>query len=85
MRTYFFDPKDRISLIAFSATVEIACETSKTPQSAEIWILPLFVKDALAKALDSCMCAKNRFALLAASMQNEKRLSYKLLCLYPEV
>lgn len=84
MKAHFFDPKDPISIIGFLATFKLACDTNKIHEGVAMWVLSHYLKDTLANALNSRMCAEDRSASLPASERNEPR-SRKLLRSYPEV
>lgn len=50
-----------------------------------MWVRPHFVKDTVANALNSRMCAEDRTAPLAATVRNNKIRPRKRLRSYPEV
>lgn len=85
MKTHPFNPKNLIYIIEFLATFKMACNTNDIFEGVAMWVLPHFVHKRLGKTFNSCMCAENRLASLAASVRNQKRFSRKLLRLYPEI
>lgn len=85
MKAHFFDPKDPIFIIGFLATFELTCDTNKIHEGAAMWVLPHFVKETIANALNSRMCAEDRTAPLVATVRHDKIRHQKLLRSYPEV
>lgn len=83
IKKHFLDPKNPSSIVEFLATVKLICSSNKIHEGAARCVLPHYVQDIFANALNSRMFAKNRLAALAASVQSELHQSYKLQCLYP--
>lgn len=78
----FLNTKDLVITKEFLATFELTHYFNKILERATIQGLPRNGKDTLAIALNSCMCAEDRLASLAASAQNEQYQSCGLPRLY---
>lgn len=85
MKAHFFDPKDSISVIKYLATFKLAWDNNSIHEGAVIWVLLRYVSETLAKALNSCMCATNRYFSFAALVRNVENWAPKLLRSYIEV
>lgn len=72
MKARFFDPKDTVSIVGFLATFKLARHTNKTYERAAMLVVPHIVKEPIANALNSCMCARVRTAPLAATVRYNK-------------
>lgn len=84
MEALFFDPKHPLIIIAFLDTLKLACYSSKIQDGAGRRVLPHYVNDGLAIALNNYVCAENRLTSLATSVRNEQRRRRKLLRLHVE-
>lgn len=84
MNAHFSKPKDPIFFNGFFATLQLACNFSNVYEGAALWAQQRYVKEALANALNSCMCGDNCLLLLATFVRSGQYRFYKLLCLYPE-
>lgn len=58
-KVHFFDLKDSISFLRFLATFKLMCDSNKILEGAAMCFLPYYVKDNLANALISRICAEN--------------------------
>lgn len=67
MKAHFLHPMDLISIIRFLATFKLAYKSKNIHEYTLLRVLAHYVTDSFADAQNSCMCAENRFALLAAS------------------
>lgn len=56
MMAHFFNPSDPDSTIEFFPTFKLSCDTNNVHENADMW-MPFFVKNALAKILNSRMFA----------------------------
>lgn len=71
MRVHCFDPKNRIPIIKFMATVTLACNSNKIHEDDGMWVLPHYAMDNLANANSRRMCAEDWPTFLAASGRNK--------------
>lgn len=62
---HFFDPKDSFSNIGLLATLELACDTNRIHEGAALWVLPYYVCETLANALNCGMCETNKSSHIA--------------------
>lgn len=79
MKAYSLDPSDPISIIGFLSTFLLACDTNSLHESAAMWILPFFVKNALATIVNSRMSAADSINLVVASVNSTEQLIQKNL------
>lgn len=78
MKANFSDSKHQIFKIGFFATFTSACDKYRIHEGAAMWVLPHYISETLAKALNSCICAKDQSMPPAASVRNADNQSQKL-------
>lgn len=65
-----FDPKDLLSVTGFLAPFKLACNKNRIHKAAVMWVLPHYVIETFANALNSCTCATNKPSLIVSSVRN---------------
>lgn len=85
VKAHFFDHKDPISIMRFLATFKLPCVTNKIHEDVTIWGLPHFVKESIANASNSRMCAEDRTAPFSATVRHDEIRLRKLLRSYSKM
>lgn len=82
MKAHVFSTSDPVSIICFFAPFEHACDTTHFQEWAAMWVLPFFVKGALAPTLNNFMSAAtnitsaNSFVRSTESLRQKKLLGF---------
>lgn len=80
-----FNPKNPTCITRFIATFILAYEASYIHERAAMSLLPHFVHEMPADALNSRLYAKNCLTSLAATLRKQELRSQKILWSYPEM
>lgn len=72
MKAHVFNSKNPISIISSIAKFYLACDTNKIYEGAAMWVLPHFVEETSANALNSRICATGRTVPLTATIRQNK-------------
>lgn len=86
MKTRFFDLKHSIFIIiGYLATFKLTCDSNRIQERAAMWVLPHYVNETPANALNSSMCATDKSSPINATVRNADNRSRKLLQSNPEL
>lgn len=85
MKAHFFDPKESISIIWFLDILKFVGDTNCINKKAEIRVIPRYVNEVFANALNSRVCTSNKSSPIAASVGNLDDRLRQLLRSYPEI
>lgn len=85
LKLHILDTKDPISVIGFLSTIKLACDANCILKGSTMLVLPQYVNETIASALDSRMVAKDKFTPITVSVRNYDTRSRKLHCPCPEV
>lgn len=85
MKSHFLNPIKAISIIVFIASFKLARETNRIEKRAAVWVLPHFVHETLANALQFLMYAEDVTVPIIFLVCNNDTRSRKLLRYYPEM
>lgn len=72
MNAHCFDPKEATSIVDAQATLKLSCITNKIPQGGNMWVLPHYVQETLASAINSRTCDENRISQKIALVRDDE-------------
>lgn len=85
LKAQFFVPNYLISINGSLNTFMLACDTDCIHEAAVMQVLPNYVNETFADALNSLLCATDNSFPITTPVRNSANRSSKLLQLYREV